>query len=271
MLDGNYLEPYAGGAAVALSLLFNEYVRKIYINDIDKSIFTFWQTVLNDSERLCEKIWNVKITMKEWMRQKDILSSNNPDPLDLAFSTFFLNRTNRSGIISGGVIGGKHQKGKWKLDARFNKKDLIKRIEKINRYQSRIFLTNLDAEEFLQITLPQIKKDSLIYLDPPYYVKGKEALYTNYYKESDHKRVANRIFNLSHPWIISYDNVKPIVNLYKEYRKISYDLNYSAQRRYLGKEIMFFSNELLIPDVLEPSRIKSKEFKEICSHPSFLD
>lgn len=41
LYDGVYVEPYAGGASVALSLLFNEYVSKIIINDIDRSIFAF--------------------------------------------------------------------------------------------------------------------------------------------------------------------------------------------------------------------------------------
>jgi len=263
LLDGYYVEPYAGGSALALSLLFNEYIRKIYINDIDKSIFTFWDQVLNNTSSICQKIKDTPVTVEEWERQKKIQNSVNPNPLDLAFSTFFLNRTNRSGIISGGIIGGKKQDGRWKLDARFNKIDLIKRIEKIGRFKDRIILSNYDAEIFLEKTLPNLNRPSLIYFDPPYYVKGKEALYTNFYMESDHERVANRIYNLDHSWIISYDNVKPIFNLYNQFRYITYGLNYSAQSRYIGKEIMFFSDNLSIPEVPDPTKINSKTFREI--------
>ncbi len=263
LLDGYYIEPYAGGSAVALSLLFNEYVRKIYINDIDKSIFTFWHNVLNNTDALCQKIKDTVVSVEEWKRQKNVQSSANPDPLELAFSTFFLNRTNRSGIISGGVIGGINQQGRWKLDARFNKNDLIKRIEKIGRFKDRIVLSNYDAEFLLEKILPNLNQPSLIYFDPPYYVKGKEALYTNFYMESDHARLANRICKLTYPWIISYDNVKPIFSLYNRFRHITYRLNYSAQSRYTGKEIMFFSDNLTIPELPDPTRISSRIFQEI--------
>jgi len=150
LLDGHYVEPYAGGAGIALNLLTHSYASCIHLNDLNPAVFGFWHSVINQPEALCKAIRDVKVTMEEWHRQKAILNAPaNHSPLDIGFSTFFLNRTNRSGIIWGGVIGGKNQDGAWKLDARFNKDDLIRRIEKIAMYRSRIRLYNLDAAELL--------------------------------------------------------------------------------------------------------------------------
>lgn len=262
LLDGEYAEPYAGGAAVALGLLYGEYVRRIYINDIDRSIYAFWNAALLKTNELCRLILKVPVTVKEWERQKAIQEADDPDPLKLALSTFFLNRTNRSGIISGGVIGGKRQSGLWKLDARFNKSELIKRIRKIGRYSSRIQLYNLDAEEFIKSVIPTLQPRSLIYFDPPYFIKGQQKLYTNFYSETDHKQIATRISKLKYPWIISYDNVDAIRTLYQGFRSVNYGISYSAQARYQGKEALFFSGQLVIPEVEDPVLVRPKDLHQ---------
>ena len=182
LCDGTYIEPYAGGASVALTLLYSEYAHQIRINDIDRSIYAFWYSVLNDTDSLCRMIRDTKVNMEEWHRQKDVqIRKEGVDLLDLGFSTFFLNRTNRSGIISAGVIGGKNQTGRFKIDARYNKSDLIKRIENVAEYSDRIELTNLDAVELIR-SMRVPNKKALCYLDPPYYVKGQD-LYLNYYND----------------------------------------------------------------------------------------
>ena len=263
LLDGYYAEPYAGGASVALSLLFNEYVARIYINDIDRGIYSFWYCVLNDTENLCRLIWDTPITLNVWKSQRQIQSSRSASPLELAFSTFFLNRTNRSGIISGGVIGGKQQTGKWKIDARFNKRELIARIEKVARYKDRIFLSTLDGIQFIDEVVMQLPHRSLVYFDPPYFVKGQSKLYTNFYREADHVKLATRISVLRTPWIVSYDNVEQIRNLYAQYRSLEYGVHYSAQSRYQGKEVIFFSNQLSIPPVDDPVRVRNRDLRQL--------
>jgi len=259
LLDGYYAEPYAGGASVALSLLFNEYVTHVYINDIDRGIFAFWYCVLNDTENLCRLIYDTPVTLEVWERQRVIQTAESPSMLELAFSTFFLNRTNRSGIILGGVIGGKEQKGKWKLDARFNKPDLIARIQKIARYRDRITLSKMDGMGFIDKVIPLLPNKSLVYLDPPYFVKGASQLYTNFYTKEDHELLAQRIKSIKTPWILSYDNVEPVRRLYSQYRSIVYDIHYSAQNRYQGKEILFFSDQLSILPVENPTRIRNRD------------
>lgn len=256
LLDGHYVEPYAGGAGVAISLLILEYASCIHLNDLNPSIYAFWHSVVNEPEELCRRITDVRVTMDEWYRQKAIQDAEAPPLIDLGFSTFFLNRANRSGIILGGVIGGKEQTGKWKLDARFNKVDLCKRIQNIAMYASRIRLYNLDAADMIQTVIPELPDRTLIYLDPPYYVKGQE-LYENHYSHPDHLAIAELVRGIRRPWIVSYDYAPEILEMYRECNSIAYGINYSAQDRYKGAEAMFFSPDLIIPDVKNPSNLKS--------------
>jgi DNA adenine methylase len=256
LLDGNYAEPYAGGAGVAITLLVHSYASRIHLNDLNLSVYSFWKSVLDQPDELCRKIRSVRVTMAEWRRQKAIQDDpRSRTTLDLGFSTFFLNRTNRSGILLGGVIGGKEQTGDWKLNARFTKPELIRRIEKIARFGSRIRLYNQDASVFIREVLPTLPSKSLIYLDPPYYVKGGE-LYENHYAHADHVAIAARVQKIKMPWIVSYDHTPEILKLYKGCRTISYGISYSAQDRYKGAEAMFFSPKLVIPDVKNPARIR---------------
>jgi len=254
--DGYYVEPYAGGASVALSLLINEYASKIIINDLDRSIYTFWNSVINDTENLCRLINDTNVNRKHWKIQKEIQRNKaKVSNLELGFSTFYLNRANRSGIINGGIIGGVKQTGEWKIDARFNKKELISRIERIADYKDRIKLFNLDALHLIDEIQKDISKKTLFYFDPPYYVKGKD-LYVNHYKHGDHEIIAKKIAKLNkHKWIVSYDSTKEIKSLYKGYNKLEYKLNYSATTATQGKEIMFFSNGLNVPNTKNPVKI----------------
>lgn len=257
LYDGTYIEPYAGGASVALSLLFSEYAHTIRINDIDRSIYAFWHSVLNETEALCRLIHDTNVNLEVWQIQHDIQDHKNEvGLLELGFSTFFLNRTNRSGILSAGVIGGKNQTGNFKIDARYNKQDLIERIESIADYSDRIELTNLDAVELLK-SIKRPSKDTLCYLDPPYYIKGRD-LYLNYYTDDDHRNIAQTISNYDGHWLISYDAVDFLKELYKEYRQTEYYLSYSAGNPAKGKELMVYSNGLVQPDV-EIVKLKYKK------------
>ena len=168
IIKGNYVEPFAGGAGVALNLLFSGVVDNIFINDKDKSIYAFWYSILNNTDKFIDKIISIDVTIEEWLKQRDIQKNENIDMFYLGFSTFFLNRTNRSGIIKGGVIGGIEQAGKWKLDVRFNKEALIKKIQRISAYKEHIHIYNMDAIDFLNKEVTNLNvKNTLIYLDPP--------------------------------------------------------------------------------------------------------
>lgn len=252
--DGVYIEPYAGGAGIAISLLFSEHVRSVVINDLNKSIYAFWKSILDHNLEFCDRIRETSITVDEWYKQKEVQNDSSASLLNLGFSTFFLNRVNRSGIINGGLIGGVSQAGKWKMDARFNKDNLINRIESIGRYRSRIKIYSMDAAEFISNELPRISEKSLVYFDPPYCVKGG-GLYENNYCQKDHEIIAELVQSgVSHNWMMTYDNHELVRHLYKNRRQEIFNLHYSANKRFTGSELMIYCDSLVIPERIVASR-----------------
>lgn len=251
-ISGLYVEPYAGGASVALFLLFSNVVKKIVINDKDRSIYAFWYSVLHHTDRLCQMIIDTEVNVENWHKQKKVQSRKQyANLLELGFSTLFLNRTNRSGIISGGIIGGIDQTGEYKIDCRFNKEELINRIRRIAQRKDSISIYNLDAISLIYKIEQQRSKNlmnALIYFDPPYYKKGG-SLYLNHYIKSDHKDVAGAISLLNYKWIVSYDNVPEIQELYKKFRNIEYSLKHTAHSARDGGEVLFFQDSLIIPNL----------------------
>lgn len=244
-LHGHYIEPYAGGAGVALDLLFSDYCSNIHINDLDLAIYHFWKAITEQTEDFIRLTHNTKVTIEEWHKQKALLKQNDISPLEHGFAAFFLNRTNRSGILKAGVIGGLNQMGNYKLDCRFNKPDLIKRIERIGKMSKQIHVTNFDTETWLPMLNSTVPPNSLIYLDPPYYEKG-QGLYRNFYKHRDHLAIQEKLTYVKIPWIVSYDNHPNIKEIYQQYRQGEYTLNYSAHKKMKATEIIIYSDNLLL-------------------------
>lgn len=241
LIGTRYAEPYAGGAGLALRLLFEGYVDHVYINDLDISIYAFWKTILDRPDDFCKWIESVKISIQNWKRYRKVQNQNINNLFELAKSTFFLNRTNVSGVLKGGVIGGLEQKGKYKIDARFNKINLIDRIQKIKSVKNRIAVSNLDGIQFIK-KLTCKNEQVFIYLDPPYYQKGAD-LYMNYYSEKDHKKLSKEVHKLQNKWIVSYDNNEFILNLYSRKHKLIHRLSQSASNR-VGDELFIFSDKI---------------------------
>jgi DNA adenine methylase len=252
LLDGEYVEPFAGGAAIALELLFQEYVSRIHINDVSHPVHAFWKAVLNHTDALCKRVRDTPLTVKAWDKQRRIMENpKDHDDLALGFATSFLNRTNRSGILNGGIIGGRDQTGPWKIDARYNAPELVNRIQSIAAIRDRIKLTRQDALKFLRSGVEKWPAQTLIYLDPPYYVKGRD-LYYDFYQPGDHASVADFVRHgiRKQRWIVSYDNAPAIRKLYKSSPHIVYDIGYSARSASQGSEVMFFAEGLKVPPVI---------------------
>lgn len=242
-----YIEPYAGGASLALSLLFAEKVSEIYLNDLNPAVYAFWDCVLNREERLSELLEVTPVTPEEWKRQKGAYRKGlSSGVLALGFATFFLNRTNHSGILNGGMIGGRAQRGDWRIDARFNRVELKRRLKRVASFKQYIHISCLDAMEFLRSHGRGTNK--LVYLDPPYFGAGRH-LYLNAYRPSDHAEVRNRISTLRCPWLVSYDDVPAIRGLYRGYRSRRVQLLHTARTAHQGEEVIYFSPALTIPPV----------------------
>lgn len=245
LAQGIYAEPYAGGCGLALSMLFDGYMHELCLNDIDRSVYAFWNTVLYAHQDLIELIECTDVTMDEWYAQRKIQDKKDTaDLVQLAYSTLFLNRTNRSGIIiKAGVIGGKEQAGKYKLDCRFNKTTMINKIKRVAKYAHRIEFTNLDAIEFMQHTDQRYGGKAFFCIDPPYFEKGS-ALYTNCYEPEGHQIVAETILGLESPWILTYDNKPQIRELYASKEQRCFYLNYSAARKRIATELLVKSDKI---------------------------
>ncbi|WP_028603640.1 DNA adenine methylase [Ottowia thiooxydans] len=255
---GHYLEPYAGGAGVALELLFHGHACHVHINDLDPAINAFWISATRHPEQLLRLLYDTPIDMDQWFRWRRVLRGETEATLvERGFATLFMNRTNRSGILKAGVIGGMAQTGEYKLDARLDKPTLSARIERIADRADDISVYCEDAHALLTRCSDFLPTASLIYLDPPYYVKGR-GLYRNFYMHEDHLAIAKLLQSqeFSRLWVVSYDNVEEICAMYQMSERLTYALNYTAQKRYIGSEVMFFSRDLAIDEKSIP---QSKE------------
>jgi DNA adenine methylase len=242
LLDGTYIEPFAGGGAVGLCLLLHGYVDRIFLNDLSTPIYAFWRAMLDHPDRFIERIQKVDLTTKEWLKQRQIfLDPVNGTSFEIGFATFYLNRTNHSGVLNAGMIGGHAQKSAYGLDARFNRQELAARVRRIARCRSKITVMNLDASELIA-NVQQISENNrpLLYIDPPYYRKGRD-LYYDYYNPGDHSKLRDAIVRLDPQvlWVVSYDAEAEILALYRGFQSFRYDLSYSARNGRVGNEVMF--------------------------------
>ena len=254
-----YIEPFAGGAGLALSLLYNGIVEEIVINDYDKAIYSMWKAILTQTTAFVELIRNTPVSVDEWYHQKEIYSTQREKyTLELGFATFYLNRTNRSGILSAGPIGGYQQTGNYLIDARYNKDDLIKRVEKIAKYKKNIHLYNHDIRSFIRSYIPKYIDRAFVYFDPPYYKKGK-YLYKNFFEEKDHQDIHDLITELDCPWMVTYDNAQEIRRIYGEMQVWQFDLVYGIANRGLNSEILFISDIDLLPKCTDENKINLRQ------------
>lgn len=258
---GEYAEPFAGGAGIAMHLLLNDYVSRIYLNDFDPAIHALWHSILHDTDALCQRIERTEVCIEEWHRQRQVYFDNSVVSMfDKGFATLFLNRTNRSGILKAGVIGGLKQDSTYKLDCRFVKPDLIRKIRRISAYSDQIVLTCLDAAEFVRDIIPTTSEHTLVNLDPPYFDKGPE-LYTNFYRASDHAALALEVGKIDRHWMVTYDDTQEIRALYSQYPRYSTNLNYSAQIKRIGTELLVLDPSLIVPASILGIRICDPELE----------
>ena len=242
----DYYEPFVGAPGAALGLLSEQLVGRIFLNDLDPAIYAFWHSILKETESFLNLLQSAPITIDEWKRQKSIYQTERDDLLKLGFSTFYLNRCNRSGVIrSSGPIGGNLQNGKWKIGVRFNKDDLARRISEIAKARDKIEFTNLDALDWIRS--PMMEVGSFIYLDPPYYKRGYK-LYMNAFSDGDHKSLADSLRKKPDVhWILTYDNCDFIRDAYRDFKICDFSVRYSLQVKRDGEELLISSAKVVLP------------------------
>lgn len=244
-----YAEPFAGGAGIAIGLLLNHQIEKVIINDINIGVYSFWNSICNDTEDFLRLVKNTGVNIENYNIQKKIYETEKQESLELGFATFFLNRTNFSGVLGAGPIGGYSQTGRFLINARYNSVDLMKKIEQIARFNSKIEIYNLDVLDFIKQNI--IKENKVFtYFDPPYFDKGK-ALYTNFLKKEDHEKIYQAISKLKTPWLITYDNVNAISEIYKKHTQYEFNLSYTVNPKVCrkGTELLIASDISKIENV----------------------
>ena len=235
-----YVEPFAGGFGVGIALLENNIIEQAIINDLDTHIYHFWDAVLNQTEELTELVRATPITLEERLRQKEIYLNAESPPLLDGFSTLFLNRVNYSGVLFAGPLGGNNQASAYPIDCRFNRGDIIERIQAVADLRGSIHLYHIDACELIAELCAQHNNDDLFfYIDPPYVLKGK-SLYNEYYTEADHRNLERVIHeNLQAiPWIVTYDVCDLVRDIYQNYLIREYEMFHSARNRAQGRELV---------------------------------
>lgn len=248
----SYYEPFAGGAGAAIRLLSDKHVSHLYLNDADRRIYALWTAILKDTKQFADRILSIPLTIDEWNKQHDICAHDRGVKLfDLGFAAFYMNRCNRSGILSGaGPIGGYKQLGEWGIDARFSRENLATRVLALGKLRDHITLANLDAMKFLNKHLPngQARSKVFVYLDPPYVAEGKR-LYLNHYNAGDHRALATYILRQKVlPWVMSYDDNPLIRELYSTgAQRYLFSLRYSLQKRTLGSELLIVPPKIKLP------------------------
>ena len=248
----HYAEPYAGGAGAGLRLLTDSAVDHIHLNDINAGIAAFWRTITttDGAKALCELINDTPVTIDQWHHQRSIYQDGQTDDLTLGFATFYLNRTNRSGILDARPIGGLDQTGKWKIDARYNKPALIERVKHVATLGHRIHVTQLDGLDFLT-TMEIYATDVLVYADPPYVEQGG-SLYLNAFNANDHQALADKLLTATYPWLLTYDDQEIIwADLYSSERCARFNIVHTAAIQHVGKETIVYGPALTVPTGLE--------------------
>lgn len=245
----SYAEPFAGGAGAALRLLMDEAVRSVHINDLAPGIAAFWRSAFSDTEALAARVTNAEVTIDEWYQHREVFAHpEQHDDLTLGFSTFYLNRCNRSGILTARPIGGLEQTGKWKIDARFNRVDLAHRILALGEYRRRVSVTQMDAKDFMS-SVEDLGGSLLAYVDPPYIVQG-EDLYLDSLCYEDHVALSRYLTETTIPWLLTYDTAEVVTNeLYRGFRAAEFNIAHTAQRQHVGREYVVFSNRLEVPSL----------------------
>lgn len=148
------------------------------------------------------------------------------------------------------MIGGKGQAGAYKLDCRFNRRELAEKIRRIALYREVIKVSCIDARLCIRQWAKALPARALMYIDPPYFLKGQD-LYANFYESTDHSDLARTIRTLKCGWMLTYDDCDEVARLYSGLPVYRKSLLYSAQVKRRAQEILVLAPHLTPPKSIE--------------------
>lgn len=245
---GTLIEPFCGGAGASIPLLVTGAIDRLYLNDANPAIAAFWNLVFHDTDAFIALIESTPVTIDQWYRWREVMEcAEQASELELGFAAFFMNRCNRSGLLSAGPIGGFDQTGNYKIDCRFNRESLVDRIKTIGSHREKVVVSANDACVFLNNLDPDLAENSLIFIDPPYVVQGKNLYKHSVFDEEKHRELATFIKPKNWRWVITYDDNPLIHSLYAERTMGVIELSYLMQQAKIGRELLVASSHCRIP------------------------
>ncbi len=242
-----YREVFFGGGSICLDMIKDNTIDNIWINDKDIGIACLWTSLISHHQILKEKIIHFTPSVDKFYNIRDELLQLKTQPsdiIDIGFKKLAIHQLSFSGLgtKSGGPLGGKEQKSAYKIDCRWSPDYICKKIDKIHNLLNNIKIykgscTNLDFEHIINDN----HCNSVLYLDPPYYIKGNE-LYQYGFTQEDHIRLSNLLYNTKHKWVLSYDDCEEIQELYQwaNIQQISASYTISGSRQ--KTELLIWNN-----------------------------
>jgi len=209
-LPGRFIEPFAGGGIVSLTVAFERLAKHVIFGELDAGVAAVWRVVLNgQADWLAKQILNFELTSQ---KVHSVLSEPGQTLRDLAFQTILRNRVQRGGIMAAGaglVKEGESGKG---LLSRWYPETLARRIREINHLKDR--MTFVEGDGFALLEEHKADKDAFYFIDPPYTAAARR-LYTRW--QIDHRRLFETMRECKGDFLMTYDNTPEIAALAKEF------------------------------------------------------
>jgi len=206
------IEPFAGGASVALALLDEGRADRVVLGDADPLVAAFWSVATSRPDELIEAMRAETPSVERW----DYWRAAEPDDeLKAACKCLYLNRTSFSGNLhhEAGPLGGRAGRGEG-IAGRWAPETVASRIRHVAELGrgGRITVVAGDWQETVDVGL-RMAPDPLVYADPPY-VSAGTRLYRASFTVGDHGNLADGLATAPYRWLLSYDDHPTTRRLY---------------------------------------------------------
>lgn len=244
----DYYEPFFGSGSIGFKVLEElDTDRRVSISDIDPGIVSLWKAVHESPDELCSRIKSFTPNVDDFYSFQETDGTDKSLTVENGFKKLALHQMSYSGLgaKAGGPIGGREQRGAYKIDCRYNVPTLTKNIGKLHTLMSRFKDLTIECKPVFSSLESIQRANSIVYLDPPYYVQGG-ALYANNMNVFEHQELAKRLNAAEYEWVLSYDDVEPIRQLYSWAKVTNLEAIYTLAP---AKNKRLATNELIITKI----------------------